>query len=163
MFSQSVSIVIIVVTMYILRNRKCIVWFGQCNTFTLSFSLAIISYFVVSLSVVSFLLAAKTKKIRTKAFALQYIFRIVILLVRISKYRCGHHYTHIYYIMMEAFCGLGAIMNALHIPERWFPGKLDYIFNGHTLMHIFTTFGMAMSRKGFLLDMEWMSRNPQCL
>ena len=65
--------------------------------------------------------------------------------------------------MMEAFCGPAAIMNALHIPERWFPGKLDYIFNGHTLMHIVTTLSMAISRKGFLLDMEWASRNPQCL
>lgn len=163
MLSQSVSIVIIVVTINILRNRKCIVWFGHYNTFTLSFSLAIISYLIVSLSVLSFLLAAKTKKIRTKAFTLQYIFRIIILLVRLSKYGCGHHYTHIYYIMMEAFCGSAAIMNALHIPERWFLGKLDYIFNGHTMMHIFTTFGMALSRKGFLLDMEWMSRTPQCL
>ena len=65
--------------------------------------------------------------------------------------------------MMEGFCGTAAIMNALHIPERWFPGKLDYIFNGHTLMHIVTIFSMVISRKGFLLDMEWASRNPQCL
>ncbi len=30
----------------------------------------------------------------------------------------------------------GAFIGGTNIPERWFPGKLDLIFNSHHLMHV---------------------------
>lgn len=30
----------------------------------------------------------------------------------------------------------GGAIGAMHIPEKWFPGSLDYYFNSHNIMHI---------------------------
>lgn len=31
---------------------------------------------------------------------------------------------------------LGGVIGAMHIPEKWFPGCLDYYLNSHNIMHI---------------------------
>lgn len=30
----------------------------------------------------------------------------------------------------------GGAIGAMHIPEKWFPGSLDYYLNSHNIMHI---------------------------
>lgn len=30
----------------------------------------------------------------------------------------------------------GGAIGAMHIPEKWFPGCLDYYLNSHNIMHI---------------------------
>jgi predicted membrane channel-forming protein YqfA (hemolysin III family) len=31
---------------------------------------------------------------------------------------------------------VGGVIGAMHIPEKWFPGCLDYYLNSHNIMHI---------------------------
>jgi predicted membrane channel-forming protein YqfA (hemolysin III family) len=31
---------------------------------------------------------------------------------------------------------VGGVIGAMHIPEKWFPGSVDYYFNSHNIMHI---------------------------
>jgi len=31
---------------------------------------------------------------------------------------------------------LGGAIGAMHIPEKWFPGYLDFYLNSHNIMHI---------------------------
>ena len=31
---------------------------------------------------------------------------------------------------------LGGYIGAVNIPEKWFPGKLDLVFNSHHIMHV---------------------------
>ena len=45
------------------------------------------------------------------------------------------------YVAMELILAVGGACNALFIPERWLPGKLDYGVNSHNIMHALTTAG----------------------
>ena len=45
------------------------------------------------------------------------------------------HYTG--YVWQLAAYGTGVILYVLHIPERFAPGRFDYLIHSHTLMHIF--------------------------
>ena len=63
---------------------------------------------------------------------------------------------------MDLVSAAGAVINALHIPERWFPGKLDYVFNGHTLMHLCSVIAILIARQGFLCDMIWLNEFQTC-
>ena len=63
---------------------------------------------------------------------------------------------------MDAISATGAVVNALHVPERWFPGKMDYFLNGHTLMHIAAFLSLVVARQGFLCDMRWLNEVATC-
>ena len=67
-----------------------------------------------------------------------------------------------YYFVMNVLSGVGALINALHVPERWFPGKCDYLLNGHSLMHIVALLSMVVRRYGSLIDLEWLTSKPTC-
>jgi predicted membrane channel-forming protein YqfA (hemolysin III family) len=45
------------------------------------------------------------------------------------------------YVLMELILAVGGACNALFIPERWLPGRLDYGVNSHNIMHALTTAG----------------------
>ena len=47
------------------------------------------------------------------------------------------------YVWMELIIGAGGAANAFFVPERFFPGRLDYAINSHQIMHLCTTFGAA--------------------
>lgn len=47
------------------------------------------------------------------------------------------------YVWMELVIGAGGLANALFLPERFCPGRLDYALNSHQIMHLCTTFGAA--------------------
>ncbi len=65
-------------------------------------------------------------------------------------------------IAMDAISAVGALVNALHVPERWAPGKVDYAFNGHSLMHVAAFLCLVLGRRGFLLDMSWLGKDEVC-
>ena len=89
--------------------------------------------------------------------AVQFCFRTATHFVRLTPIGSGHPSAIPYYIIMDTIAGPGALINALHIPERCLPGKVDYIFNGHNLMHVAAFLSIATCRQGFLLDMLWLS------
>lgn len=120
-------------------------------------------YFVLSVVVLWYFLSAKSKCERVFALTVQYAFRIVVLLLRVSPLGVGSAQSLWCYVTMECLTVPGALINACHIPERWLPGKVDYLFNGHTIMHMTSFMLMVMARKGFLLDMQWINGSPVCL
>ena len=119
-------------------------------------------YLVLSVIVLWFFLSAKTKRGRTLVLSVQYIFRIIVLVLRISPVGVGSTESLWCYVTMEWLAVPGALINALHIPERWLPGKVDYFFNGHNLMHIVSILLVTIARKGFLADIQWISGSPVC-
>lgn len=53
---------------------------------------------------------------------------------------------------------IGAFIGATNIPERWFPGSLDLIFNSHHLMHLLVVYAAYQMHTAVFQDLVWMSR-----
>jgi len=51
----------------------------------------------------------------------------------------------IFWIAMLGLVMIGLIIRSLMIPERFFPGKCDFIFSSHQIWHIFINVGNLMS------------------
>ena len=119
-------------------------------------------YAVVSCICLSCLIVSRTAKARVLPLAIQFGLRGATHFVRLTPIGSGHPSAIPYYFTMDAIAGPGALINALHIPERWIPGKVDYLCNGHNIMHIAAFVGIATCRKGFLLDMLWLTTNTRC-
>jgi len=61
------------------------------------------------------------------------------------------------YVTMEAVLAVGGACNALFVPERWFPGKLDYGINSHNIMHVLTTLGAYLLLEALRADAACMA------
>lgn len=64
-------------------------------------------------------------------------------------------YTTAYEIAMGVFYGLGAVVYATRIPERWKPGKFDIAGHSHQLFHVLVVAGAYTHYKAGLLYLEW--------
>ena len=117
---------------------------------------------ILSFIVLYYLLVEDCKRKRVVALTVQFMFRVLVSLVRLTPYASTYPEAFKYYLMMDAISAMGALINALHIPEKWVPGKLDYVFNGHNLMHIAAFMTLAVGRQGFLLDMAWLNSGGVC-
>lgn len=40
------------------------------------------------------------------------------------------------FLFQDGVSILGGAIGAMHIPEKWFPGCLDYYLNSHNIMHV---------------------------
>ena len=129
-------------------SLHCSPWMRNCY---------LLVYAVVSCVCLSRLITSTSAKDRVTPLAIQFCFRTTTHFVRLTPIGSGHPSAIPYYIITDAISGPGALINALHIPERWLPGKVDYMFNGHNLMHIAAFASIATCRKGFLLDMWWLT------
>lgn len=112
--------------------------------------------------VLYYLMMEDCKKKRTVALTIQFFVRIMIYPLRLSSFSISSTAAVKYYFIMDIISATGAVINALHIPERWFPGKLDYVLNGHTLMHIAAFLSVVVARQGFLCDMTWLNSAGVC-
>jgi predicted membrane channel-forming protein YqfA (hemolysin III family) len=97
---------------------------------------------------------------RVVALTLQYFFRIGFHVFRMCPWSGGHPYAFLLMTVVDMLAAPGALVNGLKIPERQFPGKLDYLGNGHTIMHVVSFFVVLVSRRSLLLDMEWYNTSP---
>lgn len=119
-------------------------------------------YTSLSLYVLYYLMVEDCKKKRTVALTVQFFIRILIYPLRLSSFSFSSSAAVKYYFVMDIVSAAGAVINALHVPERWFPGKLDYVLNGHTLMHMAALVSLAVARQGFLCDMTWLNGGGAC-
>ncbi|KAJ1915577.1 hypothetical protein H4219_004243 [Mycoemilia scoparia] len=60
-----------------------------------------------------------------------------------------------YLAAMMGFYGLGALFYALHIPERWAPGKFDYVLNSHQIFHVFVVLAAICHYMGLVKAFVW--------
>lgn len=60
-------------------------------------------------------------------------------------------------MFQDAIAIVGAFIGGTNIPERWFPGYLDLIFNSHHLMHVLVVYAVYQMHLGATLDLKWMT------
>ncbi|XP_077233853.1 heptahelical transmembrane protein 4-like isoform X2 [Tasmannia lanceolata] len=60
-----------------------------------------------------------------------------------------------YEILMGAFYGLGALVYATRIPERWKPGKFDIAGHSHQLFHVLVVLGAFTHYRAGLVYLKW--------
>ncbi|KAL6224959.1 hypothetical protein ACLB2K_003813 [Fragaria x ananassa] len=64
-------------------------------------------------------------------------------------------YTTGYEILMGIFYGVGALVYATRIPERWMPGKFDIAGHSHQLFHILVVAGAYTHYRAGLVYLKW--------
>lgn len=64
-----------------------------------------------------------------------------------------------YEILMGILYGVGALIYATRIPERWKPGKFDIAGNSHQLFHIFVVAGAYTHYQAGLVYLKWRDVN----
>lgn len=60
-----------------------------------------------------------------------------------------------YEILMGVFYGLGALVYATRVPERWMPGKFDIAGHSHQLFHILVVAGAYTHYRAGLVYLQW--------
>ncbi|OAY35615.1 heptahelical transmembrane protein 4 isoform X1 [Manihot esculenta] len=65
------------------------------------------------------------------------------------------HHTTGYEVLMGILYGIGALVYATRIPERWMPGKFDIAGHSHQLFHIFVVAGAYTHYHAGLVYLKW--------
>ncbi|KAF8410243.1 hypothetical protein HHK36_002767 [Tetracentron sinense] len=60
-----------------------------------------------------------------------------------------------YEILMGVFYGIGALIYATRIPERWKPGKFDIAGHSHQLFHVLVVAGAYTHYRAGLIYLKW--------
>lgn len=60
-----------------------------------------------------------------------------------------------YEVLMGVFYGLGALVYAMRIPERWMPGKFDIAGHSHQLFHVLVVAGAYTHYRAGLVYLRW--------
>ena len=61
--------------------------------------------------------------------------------------------------MQEIYPIIGAFMSAFRFPERWWPGKFDFAFNSHNIMHVFVVLGGLHMHFATCGDLVWLTQH----
>ena len=125
-------------------------------------SVYLVIYLLLSLVVLYYLVVVDCKRKRVVALAVQFFFRSLVQLLRLSPLVTVPLSAFKFYFMMNVISSIGALINALHVPERWFPGRCDYVVNGHSLMHVAAMLSLVVGRNGLLIDLDWLVTGPTC-
>ncbi|KAJ6399876.1 hypothetical protein OIU84_015517 [Salix udensis] len=65
------------------------------------------------------------------------------------------HHTTGYEVLMGVFYGIGALIYATRIPERWMPGKFDIAGHSHQLFHVLVVAGAYTHYQAGLVYLKW--------
>ncbi|KAL6551788.1 Heptahelical transmembrane protein 4 [Orobanche gracilis] len=60
-----------------------------------------------------------------------------------------------YEVLMGAFYGIGALVYAMRVPERWRPGKFDIAGHSHQLFHVLVVAGAYTHYRAGLVYLRW--------
>ena len=66
-----------------------------------------------------------------------------------------------YELLMGTFYGIGVVVYATRVPERWKPGKFDLVGNSHQLFHVLVVAGAYTHYLAGLVYLEWRD-NERC-
>ncbi|XP_075228213.1 progestin and adipoQ receptor family member 4 [Lycorma delicatula] len=98
---------------------------------------------------------------RRMSFTLVVIVRILLCLLRCSKYGGGDPDSLNHLLLQDAVSILGVSIGALKIPEKWCPGSLDLFFNSHNIMHFIVILAVYPMHQSTVKDLLWMTQ-AQC-
>ncbi|KAE8694052.1 Heptahelical transmembrane protein 4 [Hibiscus syriacus] len=68
-------------------------------------------------------------------------------------------HTTLYEILMGVLYGVGALVYAARVPERWMPGKFDIAGHSHQLFHILVVAGAFTHYQAGLVYLKWRDQN----
>ncbi|KAE8665760.1 Heptahelical transmembrane protein 4 [Hibiscus syriacus] len=68
-------------------------------------------------------------------------------------------HTTLYEILMGVLYGVGALVYAARIPERWMPGKFDIAGHSHQLFHVLVVAGAITHYQAGLVYLKWRDKN----
>ncbi|XP_030553931.1 progestin and adipoQ receptor family member 4 isoform X1 [Drosophila novamexicana] len=97
---------------------------------------------------------------RRLCFALPFAMRSVLTFLRIQGMVGGSHMalSHVYLqVEVDGVSILGGAIGAMRIPEKWFPGLVDFYLNSHNIMHVLVVVAVYSMHKATIKDFEWMS------
>ncbi|XP_078430794.1 heptahelical transmembrane protein 4-like [Wolffia australiana] len=66
--------------------------------------------------------------------------------------------TTMYEFFMNVCYGVGVVIYATRIPERWRPGKFDLVGHSHQLFHLFVIAGAYVQYLAIMVYLEWRDR-----
>ncbi|CAO1421552.1 unnamed protein product [Diamesa hyperborea] len=118
--------------------------------------LTIISYSVLCLWGLHKALTAESPWQRRLCFALPFLMRVLLTILRFSKYGGGSPSAMTHIFLQDGVSILGGAIGAMHIPEKWFPGCLDYYLNSHNIMHVLVVVAVYSMHQATVRDLEWM-------
>ncbi|KAK4490697.1 hypothetical protein RD792_001396 [Penstemon davidsonii] len=64
-------------------------------------------------------------------------------------------HTTCYEVLMGALYGVGALVYAMRVPERWMPGKFDIAGHSHQLFHVLVVAGAYTHYQAGLVYLRW--------
>lgn len=99
---------------------------------------------------------------RRFAFTAPFVIRVVCLCLRLSPHGGGAPDTTSHVVLQDLIAIIGVYIGAVRIPEKWFPGQLDLVFNSHNIMHVLVVVAQYHMHKAAEQDLVWMSSPHSC-
>jgi Haemolysin-III related len=65
-------------------------------------------------------------------------------------------------VFQDAVSAVGGAIGAMHVPEKWFPGRLDVVFNSHNIMHVLVVSAVYSMHQATVKDLQWMANEDVC-
>ncbi|XP_033027039.1 progestin and adipoQ receptor family member 4 isoform X2 [Lacerta agilis] len=96
---------------------------------------------------------------RLRAFAWQALFRFFFFYLRWVGLGTGHPSSLRSYLIMDGLAFLGGVINISRVPERWKPGRFDYWFNSHQIMHVLVVVSILYLHWGVVADLQWIGNH----
>ncbi|KAL5559190.1 hypothetical protein UlMin_035401 [Ulmus minor] len=132
----------------------------MCNPFFRNFYLAyitIIGITIITLTLLPFFHKPEFRSFRASLFFGMGISAAAPVLHKLVLY--GNQKEAVlttgYEVLMGVLYGLGALIYALRIPERWRPGKFDIAGHSHQLFHVLVVAGAYTHYRTGLVYLKW--------
>ncbi|KAK3924552.1 Progestin and adipoQ receptor family member 4 [Frankliniella fusca] len=118
--------------------------------------LVISSYCLLSLCGLYKAMTAWSPWDRRLSFALPWVSRLVLCLVR-AVLGGGSPHNMLHLILQDSVSLVGGVVGAVYFPEKYFPGWVDYCLNSHNIMHILTVAAVYSMHCATIQDLEWIA------
>ncbi|XP_035736155.1 progestin and adipoQ receptor family member 4-like [Vespa mandarinia] len=99
---------------------------------------------------------------RRLCFAPPFLMRMFIMTMRCFGIGGGSPKALTHIVLQDLIAVIGAIVGALRIPEKWMPGKLDFMLNSHNLMHVLVVLAVCSMHTATIEDLTWMADQSTC-
>jgi len=142
--------------------QPAVVWFG----FTCFPHLRVpflVFYYSIGLFSAYKAVQSNSIKLRAKYMCFTGLARGMVLIARFLI-GAGRLRVLTMYLAADIIGLVGAMINASQLPEKWYPGKFDFAFNSHQIMHIFAfvaLYGVYLAISEDYLDYRDMACFPQ--
>lgn len=132
----------------------------MCHPFICNLYMGFITLLGIGTILASFLPVFQTpeyRNIRTGIFVGMGLSGVVPILHKLLWFWDQPEAIHTtgYEVLMGAFYGLGALVYAMRVPERWMPGKFDIAGHSHQLFHVLVVAGAYTHYRAGLVYLRW--------